>query len=259
MKTIAEIAQEIKTAFVNNALLVAAYGLQPGKSFDEQFAASSIEANIINVIAASSATLSWHQESYKEDIEQLILQTFPGTIAWYHNLVLSFVYNEEQIIKYAAIVEQYPTLLVKVNTVDFGVIAPESDEMIALAAWVRDRKFAGTYITIVSRQPDDVLPSLTVTLDAQQFNSSGIRLNDESTPVADAIDNYLATVKYNGTINKTKLVDAIQAVPGVIDVLLDGIEVSREDGESITVIGNNYSSYGGAFVSTTKNISYVLA
>jgi hypothetical protein len=258
MKTIAEIAQEIKAAFIENDSLATAYNLAPGRSFDEQFAASSIEANIINVIATGSATITWQQESYKEDIELLILQTFPGTIAWYHSLVLAFEYNEESIIKHAAIVELFPNLLIKANTEDYGVLAPESDEMIALAAYIRDRKFAGTYITIVSRQPDDVLPTLTVTLDAQQYNSSGISLTGGYSPVEDAIDNYLNDVKYNGTINKTKLVDAIQAVPGVIDVLLESIAVSREDLETITVIGNNYSSYGGAFVSTIKNINYVL-
>lgn len=258
MKTITEIAQEIKVSFVANNILAAAYNLDQGKSFDEQFAASSIEANIINVIATSSAAITWAHDSYKVDIEQLILQTFPGTIAWYHSLVMAFTYNGESIIKYASIVEQFPSLLFKVNMADFGVIAPESDEMIALAAYIRDRKFAGTHITIVSRQPDDVLPVLTVVINAQQYNSLGELLSDGSSPVEDAIDNYLKGIKYNGTLYKTKLVDAIQVVSGVMDVSLSALTVSREDGQTITVAGMNYSSYGGGFVSNQKNISYVL-
>lgn len=259
MKTIAEIASEIKTAFIANNTLAAIYGFDQGKTFDEQFAASSIEANLINVVAVSMATMDWQQESYKEDVEALILQTFPGTVAWYHALVLQFAYNEVNIVKYAAVVEQFPMLLIKVNGEDFAVFEPESLEMVALTTYLGQYKFAGTYINLVSRDPDDVEPTLTVWLDAQKFNSSGGRLSDSSTPVEDAIDAYLAGVVYNGIMNKTKLIDAIQAVDGVLDVELTGLTVTWGDPpETTTVTGNNYSSYGGGFVSTTKNITYVL-
>jgi len=258
MKTITEIALEIKAAFVANTVLQAMYSLQEGKTFDEQFADASIEANLINVVATSLATMDWQQESYKEDVEALILQTFPGTVAWYHGLVLGYEYNGVQIMKYCAVVEQFPSLLIKVNGEDFGVFGDESDEMIALRAYIAENKFAGTHISIVSIEADDVEPTLTVWLDAQKFNSSGERLSDSSTPVEDAIDAYLASVVYNGTMNKTKLVDAIQAVDGVLDVEMGTIEVACADSQTITVTGNNYSSYGGGFVSTIKNITYVL-
>jgi hypothetical protein len=259
MKMIAEVAETMKVAFMGNYLLANAYGFPAGGLFDAYFPASSVEANIINVLATSMATVSWQQESYEQDIRQLILQKFPGTIAWYHDLIMSYQYHEEQLVYYAAIVEQYPSLLIKVNAADFAVLGDESDQMTALRAYVRDRKFAGTHISIVSRAADDVLPTIAVDIDAQLYSSQGTLLADGTTPVEAAIDAYLASIVYNGTMNKTKLLDAIQAVPGVLDVTLHNVEVTREDGQVVTVSGNNYNSYGGAFVSTLKNITYVLS
>lgn len=256
MKTIAEIAQEIKTAFMSNELLVSVYDLDSSLSFDEQFPASSIEANIINVVATVAATIIWQYDSYKEDIEALLLKTFPGTVAWYHNLVMSFVYNDVQVISYAAIVEQYPNLLVKVNGEDYTVFEPESGELIALRDYLNENKFAGTHISVVSRAPDEVVPTLKVWLDPAKFDSEGCLLSDGSEPVADAIDAYLANIVYNGTLNKTKLVDAVQLVDGVRDVSLTSLSIDS-NGKTIVLGENNFNSYGGAFISNIKNIDYV--
>ena len=99
MKTITEIANEIKDEFISNETLKSAYGITGVHTFDSIFPASTFEANIINVIATGMAAMEWQQGSYKEDIEALILQTFPGTIAWYHSLVMAFVYDTENIVK----------------------------------------------------------------------------------------------------------------------------------------------------------------
>lgn len=259
MTTIAEIADVMKAAFVANEVLAEKYELVDGQTFDDQFADSSIEANIINVMATSVATIIWQRESYEDDIRNMILQIFIGTVPWYEALVKAFEYNGENIIKYVSVVDQYPYLMFKVNTEGFGIIGSESDEMVALTSYVRENKVAGTHVMIVSRQPDDVLPTMTVVLNAQKFNSSGELLSDGSSPVEDAIDAYLEGVQYNGTIYKSKLVDAVQAVAGVVDVSLDALLVSREDTQTIDVTGLNYSSYGGGLVSNTKNITYVLS
>lgn len=258
MTTIAEIADVMKDAFVGNTTLAERYGLVSGKTFDEQFVASSIEAHIIQVMAASVALVIWQRESYEEDIRNLILQIFIGTVPWYGALVKAFEYNGANIIRYVSVVEQFPNLVFKVNTEDFGVIEPESDEMVALQSYVRENKVAGTHTIIVSRLPDDVLPTMTVVVDAGKYNNQGQLLSDGSSPVEDAIDAYLEGVQYDGTIYKTKLVDAVQVVDGVVDVSLDALTVERESGEIINVTGMNYSSYGGGLISTTKNITYVL-
>jgi len=258
MKTIDDISQEIKAAFVANVTLQDAYDLDPGLTFDQQMPASSIEANIINVVATSIATMEWQQESYKEDVQALILASMAGTVPWYHALVLSFEYADEKIIKYAAVVEEHPNLVIKVNGADFAVFATESDQLIALRAFLNLNKFAGTHISVVSYQADDVNPELTIYLDASKFNSSGESLTTGLKEAEIAIDNYLASIVYNGTMNKTRLVDAIQKVDGVTDLVLGSVEITRDDTSVITMSSNNYRSYGGAFVSTVKTITYVL-
>lgn len=261
MRTIEQIADSIKQIFMQSPELLAAYELNENLSFDEQFPASSIEANIINVIATGMASQEFLWDAYKQDIEAMLLKTYPGTVAWYHDLVMNFQYNGEKIIKHAAIVEQFPNLQVKVNGANYEVYHTESDQMAALRAELAQKKFAGTYISIISRAADDVRPQLKIWVDASLFDSNGQLLSNGNKLIEQAIDSYLASVLYNGSMNKNKLLDAIQDVPGVVDVLLVGVEITTGEATVINLPANenNYQSWGGAFVSTNKTIEYVLA
>jgi len=81
-------------------------------------------------------------------------------------------------------------------------------------------------------------------------------------PVEDAINNYLHGIVYGGSLNKTKLVDAIQGAAGVVDVVLGEVSVKTASKSDYTpVAGNNYPSVGGSFVSNNlrSSISYVLS
>lgn len=259
MTTISEIADEMKAAFIADPVLIDRYGLIAGKTFDEQFAESTIEASIINVMATSVATIIWQRESYEEDIRNMIKQTFIGTVDWYGALVKSWEYNGDNPIRHVSVLEQFPKLVFKVNTEGFGVIGAESEEMVALLAYVNENKVAGTHIEIVSREPDNILPTLTVVVDAQMFDHEGQLLLDGSFPVEDAIDAYLGGVEYDGILYKSKLVDAVQAVDGVLDVSLESLQVIQESGRTIIITGMNYISYGGGLISTDKTITYVLS
>lgn len=260
MRTVEEISQEIKQAFVANPVLQEAYSLIPGQTFDDQFPASSVEANLIAVISINIAANESLWDSYKQEVDQIILSSYPGTVAWYHQLILNFVYSGEKIVKYCAVVEEYPNLLIKVNGVDFEKFAVESDQLIALRAFVAQNKFAGTQVVIVSREPDDVIPGFNyVKLDAQVFNSSGENLETGIKDVEIAIDEYLSSVKYNGSLNLMKLIDAVQAVHGVLDLSLEWCVIKKEGGEVSSVTSGDFQSYGGAFVSTEKYMNYVLA
>ena len=59
-----------------------------------------------------------------------------------------------------------------------------------------------------------------VCVDPLVIDLHGHSVDDGSTPVEDAIKTYLKAIVYGGTFNKTRLVDAIQSVPGVEDVVL---------------------------------------
>lgn len=70
---------------------------------------------------------------------------------------------------------------------------------------------------------------------------------------------YLKGITYGGGFNKTKLVDAIQAVEGVLDVELGECTVTPHAGVSRVIIGNNYSAHSGCFLAPTlaDTLSYI--
>lgn len=259
MRTVTEIAQAIKKYFMANETLQAAYGLDVAKSFDEQFAGSSLEAILIHLVALSVASLEWLFDLHKKEVDEKVKSALPGSIAWYHNLVMNFEYAGEKIIHYCAIVETSSQLMIKVNAENYGVLADESDQLIALRAYMKKNKFAGTRLFVASSAPDEIRPALTVWLDPLVFDSEGKNLVSKTKAVEEGIDNYLAGIIYNGTFNKTKMVDAIQQVEGVVDVKLDGVSVTVSGESSQPVEDNNWQSHGGAFSSPVKDIVYVFA
>ena len=72
---------------------------------------------------------------------------------------------------------------------------------------------------------------------------------------------HLKNITYGGTFNKTKLVDTIQSVEGVIDVELH--EVCYTDGVNggwTALSGNNYIGSSGSYVvyGLENSLSYVV-
>jgi hypothetical protein len=108
-----------------------------------------------------------------------------------------------------------------------------------------------------------VKPVLTVQYDPQVLTASGELITDPSVkPVEDAVNAYLHDIVYGGVLNKTKLVDAVQAARGVKDVILDSVSVKTATGSTfVTVAGNNYQSVGGSFqpVNLSSGITYVVS
>ena len=104
---------------------------------------------------------------------------------------------------------------------------------------------------------------MTVQYNPQVLTPDGKLISDPLVyPVEDAINNYLKGIVYGGALNKTSLVDAVQAAPGVIDVVLSGVAVKPATASEYTPVeGNNYTSVGGSFVSNSlrSGISYVLS
>jgi len=246
-----EIKKEMTAAFVANTVIQAAYGLEAGKTFDEQFSKVSLESIFFYIVATEIAALRFLFEAYKAEVEARIKAAIPGTIAWYHNLVMNFEYTDEKPIVYCAVTEDFPFLRIKVNTAGHGIIAKESDEMIALQSYLSKKKFAGTQINLTSEPPEVIDIDMTVWVDAAKYSSDGTNLVTGDKSVEAAIDAYLANIVYSGTFYKSKVVDAVQLVEGVSDVELVSAKIGSY---SLTA---SYQSKTGAFTAH-NNIAYVL-
>ena len=141
-----------------------------------------------------------------------------------------------------------------------GKPIPLSDEVLtAFKHYINAIKIAGVVINVRTRKADELTIAVKVVVDPLKINRQGVDIASSEKVVEHAIENYLADIVYGGTFNKTKLVDAIQRVDGVVDVVLGTCKYKAGD-EFKEIAGNNYTAVGGSFIAVglDKTIEYVV-
>lgn len=280
-RTIQEIKKSMTDRFMSDNTLRAAYGITGADAtWDTTFSAVSIENILLHTVAACAYSLEVLFEAYKEEVDERIAANIVPTVRWYHTQALAFQYGDnlafdektqsfryaaedesKKIVKYCAVQDAGNTIQMLVSGRKDGLPAViEGDEMTAFKAYMNSVKIAGVFINIQSLPADRVKISAKVYVNPMVIDSAGKRISDGSRPVEDAVNDYLAGVIYGGTFNKTKLVDAIQAVEGVTDVELLGVQAKQDGGSYAEVAGNNYTAVSGSFISEDLNttITYVV-
>ena len=89
-RTVSEISQSIKAAFVTDETLNDAYSLETGKSFDEQFSKVSLEAIIIYIVALAHNLIERVMDTFSAEIDSRINATYLGSIPWFYKKVLDY-------------------------------------------------------------------------------------------------------------------------------------------------------------------------
>lgn len=173
------------------------------------------------------------------DVNKAIADSQVGSLAWYVKMLKAFQFGDpvsvydgfrvgyaninpaKQIVYQAAVTEQADgRLLAKVAKPNGLSLQPLStDELTALKEYVRQVKYAGVAIDVISLQPDALRLEATVVYDRQVLNGNGqlVASPGEYLPVIQAIFFYLQTIRFDSAINLTDLTDAIQRVQGVKD------------------------------------------
>lgn len=279
--TIKGIKKIMTDAFLVDPTLKNAYGIKDGATWDSTFSSVSIENILIYIVAACHYVLYKAFDAHKVDIDALIAANIVPTTRWYHTKCLEFQYGDElifdeatqsyryqtvdaakQIIKYAAVRDAGNTIDILVAKDSGGKPAIlNATELKAFSSYMSQIKIAGVLLNIQSLPADSIQIEAVITVDPQIITTSGVRISDGSKPVEDAINQYLAGIVYGGTFNKTKCVDAIQAVNGVIDIDLKGVKAkSSTDLSYKDVTTNNYNAVAGCLVSNNLNtsLSYVV-
>lgn len=270
--------------FMADPTIIERYGFPAGASFDETFSAVSLESIWFSIVAAAIYVQETLFDAFKEDVDAKIAEAVVASIPWYHKISLAFQYGDslvfdektqgfvypvidesKQIVKFAACRDlggMVYVLASKDNGSGYPAALSEA-ELLAFDAYLRERKPAGVLLQTVSFSPDVVRVVLSVQYDPQVLTPEGQLIADSSVyPVENAINDYLNGIVYGGSLNKTKLVDAVQNAAGVIDVSLGSVLVkSAQEIDYTEVSGNNYSSVSGSFVSNNlrNGISYVLS
>lgn len=270
--------------FMADSVIIERYGFEAGSTFEDTFSAVSLESIWFSIVAAAIYVLETIFDAFREDVDSKIAQAVVASIPWYHKISLEFQYGDslvfdektqgfvypvidesKRIVKFAACRDLGGMVYVLASK-DNGSGFPEalsSDELSAFSSYLIERKPAGVLLQAASFDPDEVRASMTVQYNPQVLSPDGQLIAQPGVyPVEDAINAYLNGIVYGGALNKTKLVDAVQAAAGVIDVSLGTVSVKTAAESTFTpVAGNNYTSVGGSFVSNNlrSGISYVLS
>ena len=215
------------------------------------------------ITAMAIRTLEWLHDQFRQEIEERIAAAFPGSVSWYWNKVMQFQYGDElnenavydemhpdnQIIKHCAILEVDNGIAVKVNKDNYEKLS--EDEKDAFTAYMNTIKFAGTTLSVSSSDPDEITLKLYIWRDPQVLGADLRNLNGDET-IKEAVNAYLDGIVYGGVLNKTKLIDAVQAVNGVRDVTIGNTTSTihcRADNtdHAFSTFTQNFTSRGGHF------------
>lgn len=127
--------------------------------------------------------------------------------------------DEKQIVAQSAAIDGQGRVTIKVVKDVNGQLEPlTTAELAGLSNFMERTKDAGVFISVLSNLPDDLSVHYDFIYDPLVITSDGRLLSDNSIyPVQNAIDNYIAELDFNGRFSISKLENAIQAVPGLID------------------------------------------
>lgn len=242
-RSVQEITEFLKVKFVEDSTLQQVYGLEDGKTFDEQFSKVSIEARLIDVFAWASWGLESIWDSFRTEVEMVLNDSYVTGERWYYQKALEFqkgdklAYNErtcrfdyvqmdeeKKVVKNVAIrqVTDEGVTKLKIYFSDAGKQPITGDIRTAFESYMREIGAAGTHFLFVSEPPDDLRVHLHVYYDPLVIASSGERIEGMGKPVEETIESYLNSLEYGGVFYSSKLVDMIQITDGVKDVTLDG-------------------------------------
>ena len=283
-RTIQQIKAAMTQEFMADSVIRERYGITGDATFDGTFSAVSLENIWFSIVASAIWVLESIYDVFRADVDEKIAGAVVASIPWYHKISLEFQYGDslvfdektqqfvyptidptKQVVKFAACRDVGGGVYVLAATADSAgnPVALSADVLSAFESYLKQRKPAGVILEVGSYNPDLVRVNMTVEYDPQVINASGQLIADTSIkPVEAAINDYLHGIVFGGVLNKTKLVDAVQAAPGVKDIVLGSVSVKSAISSAYeTVVGNNYSSYSGSFKSNNLSggITYVLS
>jgi len=188
------------------------------------------------IVAFCQWTIETFFDLHVAEVKGIIATQKPHTLQWYATMAKAFQYGDalavdsdtyavihttKQIVNYAAAIEYtngIKGLRIKVATFSGGSLAAlSSPQLTAFTAYMQTIKDAGVRLTMTTANPDSLKLNLNIYYNALVLDNTGARLDGSaSTPVQDAIDNYLENLPFNGLYINFELLEALKAVDGVI-------------------------------------------
>lgn len=226
------------------------------------------------VMSASIWAFEKLLDIFKVELETIATNAQIGTVLWVKDMILKFQYSATlpQIVQLINFVPGYDpvdetlkiitrasvkTLPTKVVAVKVAKSEPptalSTPELNSLIGYLDEVSFAGVQYQVTSTLPDELFLEVEIFYNGQYAAII-------STTVIDAIEAYLAAIPFDGIIKVSSLEDAIQAVPGVSDLVINNLSM-RANGvpfgsgvylvQNKTTINKSYPTNSGYVISET--------
>ena len=266
-RSIAEIKQTMTNAFMADGIVRERYGLSESDTFDDSFSVVSIENILFYIVAACSHVLEVLFDQFKADVDEKISRAVVASVPWYYKIAKEFQYGDalifneatqqygyeqvsekKRVVKYVAVRDRGTSIEILASGEIGGQPAVLSDDVLtAFKQYLNRVKIAGVILSVRSLPADSISITATIRIDPLVIDRTGTRIEDGSFVVENAVNAYLRNIIYGGTFNKTKLVDAIQNVEGVLDMELHACKYSTDGMTYNDINGNNYTAVSGSF------------
>lgn len=280
-RTVAEIKKTMTDAFMADTTIREKYGLKEGSTWNGSFSSVSLENIIFFIVAACCHVLESIFELYIKDVDEKISMAVVASVPWYYKMAKAFQYGDQlvlnettqqygyaiideskQVVKYAAVRDRGTSVQILVSGDKNGMpVALSNDVLTVFKQYMNRVKVAGVILGITSKRGDYLSIEANISVDPLVIDEEGYRLSDGTKPVESAIEEHLKNIKYGGTFNKTKLVNAILAVDGVEDVELGTCSYQIEGSlKWHNVSGNNYIGESGSYIPyfLSDSLTYVV-
>jgi hypothetical protein len=191
------------------------------------------------IVASCIAIFEQLQDLFKTDLEAIASTAAPSTPQWTRNKVLKYQKGDVAQLNTTTFTVEYPTIntanqiltrcavitapnrTVLIKVAKSNPPVPVSvGELAELQSYIETFNPAGIAFTLINENSDKMEVAATIYYNGQY--SAVI-----STNVVAALNNYMATLPFNGVISTQAVVDAIQAVDGVNSVSLTRILVRK--------------------------------
>ena len=259
-RTINEIQQSILDQVNNQAAL----------SELDSTSVTAIWRLFIYIVAASMWALENLFDVHRIDVANALAALKPHSLKWYVERSRLFQFGsglasetdqydisnltqteieEQRVVKYAAAIEDEPTrkLLIKLASESNEKLTPlTQNQYDAFVAYINAVKDAGVFIQVINVAHDKLKLTLDVYYDPTILSPVGGRLDgSQSSPVQDAIFDFLKSLPFNGLFVKAHLVDALQKVEGVFVPVVRLIDATKNDSDSFVSIDVSYQPFSG--------------
>lgn len=238
---------------------------------------SSITFNLLEMFATAVYLLEKLNEQAFVDMDNRSLEIPTGTLKWYAAETLNYQHGDtltvvngipsyaveddtKKVVKLSSATEQDGAVLIKAAKLDNNDKAIKLDvaEISGLEGYWVEKRFAGTSVSVISQDGDELTVTALIEVDGTIISSTGESIATPGEyPVEDAITTYLQQLDFNGKMLIMELSNAIEAVNGVKNVVITACAAKPFAAISYTDIlatsNRSYVAIAGYMIEDTLN------